>query len=450
MQSIFKQITQYAKWRVTVLSLCVIAGVASAGELAGTVVVVIGDATVAEGAGAGHAIMRGEKVFAGQTVTTGANGQVNLRMIDGASVIVRTSSRLRIEEYFVDTVTPSKSRIKLNLENGVVRSITGKAGEASKESYRLNTPLAAIGIRGTDFVVQANNEVTRVQVQSGAIVMTPLSGDCTRESLGPCKSLMSRDLTAAMHNAYLELRSRSEAPVFVPADKALDSPNLIAPPRTEEPKVSADKATKTGASNTEAAVTDAKTTAAVEIVKTQTDITPVKPEVKPVEVPVAARVWWGRWQEFASADGHTVQSQLIGDREIGVSNTVFGLVRENSDKMSLPNTGVFSFKLADSESYLMQADRSLVAAKLNSPLLKIDFGNRLYETSLSVSAKGMSNVDIQSQGHITFQGFLISDSATPDTTVSGALSQDGSQAGYLFQRMLTNGASVVGATRWIH
>ena len=82
--------------------------------------------------------------------------------------------------------------------------------------------------------------------------------------------------------------------------------------------------------------------------------------------------------------------------------------------------------------------------------LKIDFGNRLYETSLSVSAKGMSNVDIQSQGHITFQGFLISDSATPDTTVSGALSQDGSQAGYLFQRMLTNGASVVGATRWIH
>ncbi|MFA9273519.1 MAG: FecR domain-containing protein [Candidatus Aquirickettsiella gammari] len=419
----------------------------AAADLAGSAVVVIGEANVANASKESHPIARGEKIFAGQFISTGANGHVILKMIDGASVIVRASSRLFIEEYYVDTVTPSKSRIKLNLENGVVRSITGKAGEASKESYRLNTPLAAIGIRGTDFVVQANQEVTRVTVQSGAIVMTRFGVDCSREALGPCKSTTSRDLTAAMRNAYLELRSRSETPIFVPADKATDSPNLIAPPRQEEPKVGADK-TKAAADSMGSDATRSLTSNNLNQVIGGSGAKPDGGDNKPAQLPVIPQqIWWGRWDAY-TADGQSVISQLRVNKEIGASNPVFGLYREPAESYALPSSGVVGFKLADSESYLMNADKTLSKASISASNLTIDFGNRRYDTALTVNAPDASGVQIQSQGSITFQGYFISELNSPNTMLDGSLNRDGSQAGYLFQRQLSNGTSVVGATRW--
>ncbi len=465
-----------------------VSNVAYAQDLAGSVLIVIGEANISDANGTTHAVTRGAKVYAGQSISTGANGHVNLRMVDGAAVIVRASSRLKIEEYFVDSVTPSKSRIKLNLENGVVRSITGKAGEASKESYRLNTPLAAIGIRGTDFVVQANRDVTRVQVQSGAIVMTPISDDCSRDTLGPCKSAKSRDLTAAMRDAYLELRSRSDVPTFVPAEKAIESPNLIAPPRQDEPKVG-EKSAKTVTANSDVYAAEAARTVAADTIKSQVDVvvnkpettTPVvttpettkpettkpettkpettipevsipettKPEV-PVEPVIPQKIWWGRWESFANAngDGKTVKAISNNAREVSSSNPVFGLLRETNDNVYLPSSGVVGFKLADSESYVMKADKSLSAASVSNASLSVDFNQRRYDTSLTVNAQGISPVQVQSQGSITFQGYFISEFNSPDTMVDGSLYRDGSQAGYLFQRNLGNGTSVIGATRW--
>ncbi len=449
-----------------------VSNVAYAQDLAGSVLIVIGEANISDANGITHAVTRGAKVYAGQSISTGANGHVNLRMVDGAAVIVRASSRLKIEEYFVDSVTPSKSRIKLNLESGVVRSITGKAGEASTESYRLNTPLAAIGIRGTDFVVQANRDVTRVQVQSGAIVMTPISDDCSRDTLGPCKSAKSRDLTAAMRDAYLELRSRSDAPSFVPAEKAIESPNLIAPPRQDEPKV-VEKSNKAMATNVDTYAAEATRTVAADTIKTQVDVVASKPDTtkpdtpktdpttpststttpdntKPVEPVIPQKIWWGRWDTYANAkdDGRTVKLLRSDAREVSSSNSVFGLLRETTDNVSLPSSGTISFKLADSESYLMNADKSLTAASIDSAKLNIDFNNRKYDTSLMVNAPGISPVQIQSQGKVTFQGYFISEANSPDTIFDGSLYRDGSQAGFIFQRFLSGGASVVGATRW--
>jgi hypothetical protein len=454
----------------------------SAADRAGEVVVVIGDAQVKSEGGQSHAVARGEIIQSGQMITTGGNGHVQLRMVDGASLVVRASSVLKINEYFVDLVTPSKSRIKVTLEKGVVRSITGRAGEASKESFRLNTPLAAIGIRGTDFVVHATSEVTRVLVQSGAIVMTPISADCSQDTFGPCRSLTSRDLTSAAREGYLELRSRNGVPLGVPVyvapEKAIESPNMIAPPRPDEPRVGPEKPNNAAALNS--SIVDANRTVTVNNIKTQVDtavkvVVPVvtepkvetkpvvvpepkvetkpEPKVDPVVVPVAVvvptKIWWGRWEAFVTADNQTLKAASADDREILSSNAVYGLLREVNNNFTMPSSGVVAFKLADSESYLLKADKSLTAASILNPSLTIDFGNRKFDTSLSVNVPGMSPIDIQSKGTITFQGYFIGESNSPNTTVDGGLSQNGNQAGYLFQRFLTGDTSVVGVTRWL-
>ncbi|OWW19002.1 hypothetical protein AYR66_05370 [Noviherbaspirillum denitrificans] len=425
---------------MTVSSACALAA-----DLAGSVSFVIGDASVIGEDGKSHNVARGDNINAGQVLETGTTGHIHLRMVDGAFVSIRPQSRLRIEDYKYDAANPANNRIKFVLEKGVARSITGRAGEASKENYRLNTPLAAIGIRGTDFVVQAAADITRVTVQSGAVVMAPLAADCLASTLGPCKSAASRVLTAAMRDAYLELRNRNEAPLLVPAEKALESPNLLAPPRPEEPRPAADKQSK---SNSGLDSRDPIREAAVDSIKNKVDAV-AGPTVPDTAVPAPAqKFWWGRWASYIQPgqESSSFVNALAPGRELAVGNEVFGIVRE-AGTIFVPNSGVAKFQLGDAEAYMMEG-KTLTAAQVTSPSLTIDFGAKRFDTSLTVNSNGHTPVSVQSSGQVTWQGELRADANSTGTKLQGALSTDASQAAYVFQRDVTNSLSVVGATRW--
>lgn len=447
MQNFFFRLKKYFAASVIVIGAFAMPSLAFANDAVGTVSFVIGDANSSVDAKTNQAIARGDKLQAGQVILTGSNGHVHIKMIDGAFVSIRPMSRFRIEEYKYDAVEPKNSRIKFVLEQGTARSITGKAGEASKQSYRLNTPLAAIGIRGTDFVVSTEKDVTRVIVQSGAIVMTPLSEECLSTSFGPCNNSTARVLTAAMRDAYLELRNKKDAPVLVPAEKSLNSPNLTSPPRPEEP--AADRGNKPTTPTVSNAPQDANQAVTVTTIKTQIDslANANKPaEVKPEPV-VPAKIWWGRWEVVAGGDGSTTNPALAPDRETTFSNVVFGMLREKGE-VFVPSAGTAKFKLADSESYLVNPDKSLTAGSISDSNLVIDFANRKFDTSLVVNVKGISPTEIRAAGDISFQGVFMSETTTPDTIVAGSLSKGGDQVGYLFQRNISGGM-IVGATRWI-
>jgi hypothetical protein len=453
---------QFHKYATIALVLAMLSGFVHANDFAGTVSFMVGDASTLSSSGQKQTISRGTNVLAGQTILTGDNGHVHLKMVDGAFVSIRPSSRFKIEEYLFNAAEPKKSKIKFILEQGTARSITGKAGESSKESYRLNTPLAAIGIRGTDFVVQTEKNVTRVIVQSGAIVMTPLNDDCLSSSFGPCNTATARVLTAAMRDAYLELRNHKDAPILVPIEKSLGSPSFLSPPRPEEPVP--EKTNKTA--SVAAPVLPADLTQAVKetsIINQIVAINNSKPaEPKPVEQPVVvlpvekpievkpepvipAKIWWGRWEEVA---GKTYNSGSAPDRETTMGNLVFGMFREKGDVI-LPSTGVAQFKLAQSEVYLRGADQTLTAGTVANPSLTIDFGNRTFDTTLTVNVNGVNPTQIHSAGTISFQGIFLSEVNSPDTIVAGHLSKNSDQAGYLFQRGLAGGAMLIGATRWV-
>ncbi|HJU70989.1 MAG TPA: FecR family protein [Paucimonas sp.] len=441
-----------ARWVKHLLMICLTAASALAmgAELAGSVSFAIGEARVIGDDGKPQPVARGAEISAGQTLLTGANGHIHVRMVDGAFISVRPQSRLRIESYHYDAAAPANNRIKFVLEQGVARSITGRAGEAARENYRLNTPLAAIGIRGTDFVVQAAADVTRVTVQSGAIVMSPLTGNCLASTLGPCKSASARVLTAAMHDAYLELRSRNEAPLLVPAEKALESPNLLAPPRPEEPRVAGDKQSRATPSGD---MRDAVREVAADMIRNSVDASNPQsgtPPVADVVTPPAPKYWWGRWANFIQPgqEASSLTAMHTAGREMTFGNEVFGLLREPQGDVMFPNAGVVRFQLAESEAYAMQDHKTLAAAQIASPSLTVDFGARRYDTSLTVNSAGNAPVAVQSSGQITFQGMFKTDASTSNTSVLGSLSNSTDQAGYIFQRDLANGLSVVGATRW--
>lgn len=92
-------------------------------------------------------LQKDQALAVGDRLVTGPSSHVHVRFIDGGLVSVRDSSELVITQYSFDPDNPAASKVRFDLQGGVARSITGKAGQAAKDQFRLNTPVAALGDR---------------------------------------------------------------------------------------------------------------------------------------------------------------------------------------------------------------------------------------------------------------------------------------------------------------
>jgi hypothetical protein len=75
-------------------------------------------------------------------------------MDDGAEVFLKEDSVLKISEYVITAGYGEKSSSILDLLRGGLRKITGSIGASALANYQLQTGLATIGIRGTDYVIK--------------------------------------------------------------------------------------------------------------------------------------------------------------------------------------------------------------------------------------------------------------------------------------------------------
>ncbi|NBV76422.1 MAG: hypothetical protein EBR59_10830, partial [Methylococcaceae bacterium] len=201
-------------------------------EAVGEVVFAIGDAHIA---GQAEPVKRGTVIEPGQTLTTGENGHIHIRFVDKAFVSLRPDSELQIQNYHYDPQNATNNQVQFSLQKGTSRLISGKAAQEAKQNFRLNTPVAAIGIRGTDFLVNVENDVTRVAVQQGAVVASAYSNNCSQAALGPCGGELARQLDGSLTGRYLEVHEKQLPELVVPNTQNLGKPFAL--PRPEEPSV---------------------------------------------------------------------------------------------------------------------------------------------------------------------------------------------------------------------
>lgn len=89
-----------------------------------------------------------EPVLSGETVLTGPAGELHVRTEDSAFIAFRQNTQVRIDSYLAKG--GSDDNFAVTLLRGAMRSITGWLGRKSPNNYRVRTPTATIGIRGTD------------------------------------------------------------------------------------------------------------------------------------------------------------------------------------------------------------------------------------------------------------------------------------------------------------
>ncbi|BCK87262.1 hypothetical protein MIZ01_1034 [Sideroxyarcus emersonii] len=130
------------------LILLILSPAVCAAELFGTVDALSGSASLIDQAGQATSIAIGMNIYEGQSINSEADGEVHLVTEDGGIIAVRPNTVFRVDEYKADGGAADK--IFMSLLKGTIRSITGWIGKFDNSAYRITTPTATIGVRGTD------------------------------------------------------------------------------------------------------------------------------------------------------------------------------------------------------------------------------------------------------------------------------------------------------------
>ena len=436
---------QWGRCLAVTLLLLLVAPVVCASELTtqvGEVTVVVGKATSQLGKKT-HELHTGETIHEGVTLETGSDGYIYIKTIDHGFISLRPNSRLNIETYRYNPTNPAASKIKLVLYKGVMRNVSGQGAQSARERFRLNTPVAAIGIRGTDFSVFTDATTSRISVRTGGIVMSPFSGDCPATGSGPCKGAGALDLMAGDPAAMLQIIQGEHKPTLLDRKLRHLLPDRIAPPLNDETSRS-DNVAKTIVSST--LPTSTSSTEVTVVQKVLDPLTQTQPQ--PVSTP---QIFWGRWQALADLPaGESLDSLLTKSHDLLAVLGPYAMIREPQTGMVIPKAGVYGFQLKSYEAYVInETTHKTVQAQILNPVLTLDFGQQSFKTNFDVKTNDV-NHHVYASGSVLSSGKLVGEMMGVNATMTGTLAgAQAEQAGLLFSsRIGSTAQTAVGATIW--
>lgn len=137
-----------------------------------------GDVRVAVGSAPPVAIEKNRGLVNNSTITTGPNSNAVLKFIDGTVIALNENTSFQIQKYEYNAQSPSTMSALFSMLRGGLRTITGAVSAQNRDAFRLTTPTATIGIRGTEFLAQLVNPLF-VQVVAGSVSVSNAAGVAT-------------------------------------------------------------------------------------------------------------------------------------------------------------------------------------------------------------------------------------------------------------------------------
>ena len=162
-------------------------------------------------------LKRRGKVFEGDTIKVGKKSRLQLRFIDNQLVVLKANTVFRIDEYKFKDKNDNKKSAALTLLKGGMRSVTGLIGKSARDKYKVRTPVATMGVRGTHYILQVCSGDCGDGVKG--LVGTVLEGEIEMTNDGGTSTFgtdqffnvpSSNDAPKTMTNPPAALVSRSE------------------------------------------------------------------------------------------------------------------------------------------------------------------------------------------------------------------------------------------------
>ncbi len=109
-----------------------------------------------------------DELVQNEALRTEEESLIQVQFIDGSQLSVEQSSAMVLSDYVFDG---SATAGLINLNNGLFHF---KSGGASDQGVQLRTPVATIGVRGTEFLVHVDgDDVTIIDILEGAVSARP-------------------------------------------------------------------------------------------------------------------------------------------------------------------------------------------------------------------------------------------------------------------------------------
>ena len=167
-------------WRNYILAvsgICLLAGIASTPVRAQTR---IGEAAVVKNevlrvaASSASQINVGDGLLRDEVVRTGLDSATRLVMADSTNLSLGPNATLKLDRAVFDDANHYRD-VAVRLTSGTFRFVTGNS---EKAAYKITTPLATIGVRGTTLDILSQRGQTIVNLQEGAASVCTVTFEC--------------------------------------------------------------------------------------------------------------------------------------------------------------------------------------------------------------------------------------------------------------------------------
>ncbi len=434
----------------------------------GRIALSVGDVKRVDARGHSTQLKVGSPITEGDRIITGGDAVTIIVFIDEGRISLRANSELLVRHYKVDP-DGAQSRLDFDLVRGSVRQISGQAVKLQPDQYRLNTPIASIGVRGTDFLARATSAAVEAFIHEGTIVLLPATAACMGAAqTGACAPLAS--LAASDANRYLKMmadgaierRSLGADDIdrlfginLVKATPPSAAPTLLAsaaPGRATDHNAGTDP--QTAGKNTPASSVESDKlgvsggTNLIDLVASAQ-----RPAVEPALVlqnttDLSRQLVWGQFSaadklpvSFLATYAEARQARMVTVGSLGE----FALWRSgDTPTLAKGLAATVQFDIHSAQAYL-QRDAGNLPVAVSAPSLTVDFDRSRFDTSLTLTHALTGSVTLQASGKMNDEGMFVQ--AAAGQRVAGAVSLNGKEAGYWFTK--DNAAGVFkGVTLW--
>ncbi len=431
----------------------------------GQVSLVIGKAFIDSANDLSDRASTGDFVREGDIIRTESSGHVHIKFVDEAVLSIRPLSELQIIAYQFDRSSPNDSSIKLNLIEGTARTVSGEGAKTARDRFRLNTPIAAIGVRGTDFVVSTTPNSLQALVNDGAIVVAPYSDQCLQAGIGPCElnSIELGDQSMQILEFNSDMTEPRLVPILAAGQDAEQFQNIVG---SLDPmlRASESESIELGGASSDSedatfrevitdrdVITEGITSVGLgdkarDKAPYATGYTP-ESQIPPEELRTRQLVW-GR---FADGKGNLERltlplAEASEGRKVSIgANFEYFLFRPEQGEVRVTNgLGEIGFSLASAQAFFKSGNEVSPVAVTQGGL-KMDFANKTFQTSLDLYHMQLGESRFTALGSIYPGGYF--HFRDDQSRIVGGVSLDGQESGYFFDFYNWEGI-VQGITLW--
>jgi hypothetical protein len=146
-----------------------------------------GAVTATQPGGESRTLTRRSVVYEHDVVSTDKTSSGEIGFTDGSLMSLNPDTQVKIDEYKYSKGGGKEDKAVMNLVKGGFRTITGAIPKENPDGYKMNTPVATIGVRGTEYVTVLSPEKgLLLKIEKGQIKVINAAGsiDLTECSTG--------------------------------------------------------------------------------------------------------------------------------------------------------------------------------------------------------------------------------------------------------------------------